>query len=319
MALEFRLGCTLYQQGKDSKRGLDLMARSVDKGADRPAQGYGLLVAAYLGLPKPNLEAALAASQKQLELTDDRNVQEMASARLTRGDLLLRKEQRQEALKELERIGPTAPRALRLKARLLQARVCEEEGLWNRVIPVWKELLKDADVVTGGKARVLYALGLAYLNGDPARPDQAMASWEEALALGGNDGEAAGIRLGEMRLYAGDSSGIQAALAIWTKVLTKVNNPSEYKIQTLDLTRAREIFENACRYFLEKQDYERTRQLADLYKKIAPPGVAEERVAQAAEGLARVERQDQAPGLSGRRQGQDGRGPRSISPGRGCL
>jgi tetratricopeptide (TPR) repeat protein len=286
MPLQFRLGYTLYQQGKDPRRAIDLMAHSVDKGADRPAQGYGLLVQAYLALPKPNLDAALLASQRQLELTDERNVEEMAQARLTRGELLLRKEQRADALKELDRISPAAPRPLRLKARLLQTRICEEEGLWNRAVPIWSELLKDADAVPGGKAGILYALGLAYFNGDPARPEQAMACWEEAFALGGSEGEAAGIRLGEVRLY-GPKADVKAALDIWTKVLAPVRTPSDYKIQVLELSRTREIFDNACRYFLESQNYDQARLVADLYMKIAPPGVAEERSAQATEGLAR--------------------------------
>jgi tetratricopeptide (TPR) repeat protein len=291
MPLQYRLGYALYQQGKDMSRAIDLMALSVDKGADRAAHGYGLLVQAYLALAKPNIDAALLANQKQLELTDDRNVEDMALARLARGDLLLRKEQRQESLKELERVGPTAPRPLRLKARLLQARVCEEEGLWNRAIPVWKELLKDADGVPGGKARILYSLGLAFVNADPARPEQALASWQEAFGLGGDEGEAAGIRLGEMRLY-GPKGDVKSALEVWSKVLEKVNVANEYKIQTLELSRAREILDNACRYTLENQEFDHTRQIAELYKKIAPAGLADERLAQAAEGLARAWREE---------------------------
>ena len=245
-ALQFRLGLTLYQQGKEHRRAIDLMAQSVDKGADRPAQGYGLLVQAYLALAKPNIEAALNANKKQLELIDDRSIEEMALARLMRGELLLRKEDRTEAFKELNLVGPTAPRALRLKARMLQTRICEEDGLWNRAIALWKELLKDADAVQGGKARVLYALGLAYLKGDPARPVEAMANWEEAFALGGNEADAAGIRLGELKIY-GPKADVKSALAIWTKVLQGVRLPNDYKIQALELGVAREILDNASR------------------------------------------------------------------------
>ncbi|HWY87672.1 MAG TPA: tetratricopeptide repeat protein, partial [Gemmataceae bacterium] len=288
--LKYRIGFTLYKQGKDPKRAIDLMTQSVEKGADRPAQGYGVLVQAYLALPKPNLEAALGASQRQLELAGDRNLEEMAQARLTRGELLLRKHQRPDALKELELIGKEAPRALRLKARFLQARICEEEGLWNKSIPVWRELLNDADGVPGGKVAVLYALGLAYMNGDPKRTDEARASWENAYALGGDEGRAAGFRLGEMELH-GPKADVVKAIAIWTKVLENVRSPNGYHIQSLKLSRAREILDSACRYLLDNQDYEQTRQVADLYKRIAAAGVAEEHEAQAAEGLARALRE----------------------------
>ena len=286
LPLQYRLGVTLFQQGKELKRALELMSQSVDKGADRPALGYGLLVKAYLSQPKPNLEAALLASQKQLELTDDRNVEEMALARLTRAELLLEREQRQEALKELERISPNAPRGTRLKARLLQTRLCAEEGLWNRAIPLWKELLKDADNAPGGKANVLYSLGQAYLNADPAKLDEAAEHWRQALALGGEDGQAAGLRLGELLVF-GPTKDVKGALEIWTKVLEKVNTPNEYQNKTLELSQVRAIFENACRHFVETQDFEQIRQIADLYKRFAAPGIAEERVAQAAEGIAK--------------------------------
>src|SRR5262249_6983756 len=59
-----------------------------------------------------------------------------------------------------------------------------------------------------------------------------------------------------------------------------------YAIMTLDLQRAREIVGNTCQYFLDKEDYEQTNKVAELYKKIAPPGAAEEYVARAAEGQA---------------------------------
>src|SRR5205085_1807016 len=119
-ALRYRLGLALYEQGKEPKKAIELMAAGVDKGADRPGPAYGLLARAYLALPNPNIEAALEASQKQLELIDDRDMEETASARLLRGKLLLFKGQRHEALNELALIESGAPRGQRLEARLLQ-------------------------------------------------------------------------------------------------------------------------------------------------------------------------------------------------------
>jgi tetratricopeptide (TPR) repeat protein len=153
-------------------------------------------------------------------------------------------------------------------------------------VSAWQELLKDADAVEGGKARLLYALGLAYLNSEPSRREQALASWEEAFQLGGDEAQAAGLRLGELRL-AGAKADVPAALAAWTKALANVRTVSDYQNQSLPLSRAQEFMENACRYFLDNKDYDTARQIADLYKKIAAPGVAEEHAAQAAEGLAR--------------------------------
>lgn len=283
--LTYRLGLMLYQQGKEPQRAIDLMAEAVDKGADEPSRGYGVLVKAYLELSPANLEAALAANLKQMELTDDRHVEDMTQARLRRAELLLRKGQRQEALKELDRINPAAPKEMRLQARLLQARLCEEEGLWTRAIPVWQELLTQADKVPGGKGRILYALGLCYISGEPARTDKAVEAWKEAASLGGEEGQAAALRLGELYL-AGGAAEAQAVLDTWTKALENVRIASDYDNKLLGLDKARDLFDNACRYYLENQEYERTQQIAELYKKIAPAGVAEERLAQAAEAFA---------------------------------
>ncbi len=285
MALQYRLGFTLYRQGRDQKRAIELMAASVDKGSDRPAQAYGLLVQAYLALPKPNVEAALDKNLKQLELTDVRNVEEMALARLKRGELLLRKEDRGEAFKELKRIGKGAPRELRLKARLLQTGICEEEGQWNTAVELWKELLPDAQTIQGGKARVLYALGLAYRRSEPPQLEQATNCWREAFELGGNEGEAAGMRLGEMVLY-GPKTDVAEALKIWAKVLESVRTPNDYKILALDISQAREVLDHACLFLLENQQYQATRSIAEVFKKIDHAGVADERLAQAAEGMA---------------------------------
>ena len=76
-------------------------------------------------------------------------------------------------------------------------------------------------------------------------------------------------------------------LKIWPRVLQDVHSPGDYKIQSFELRRVREIFEEVCQYLKESQDYLHTQQVAELYKRIAPPGAAEERLAQAAEGLAR--------------------------------
>lgn len=284
--LLYRLGLSLYGQGKELQRAIDLLAQSVEKGGERPAQGYAVLVQAYLKLPKPNLEAALTANQKQLEHLDVGQVEEVAKARLTRGELLLKKEQRLDALKELDRIGQTAPKQLRFQARMLQTQICEEEGMWRRAIPLWKDLLAEAAKVPGGKGRILYSLGLCYLNDEPPRRDEALAAWKEAMGLGGEPGQAAGLRLGDIKIY-GTAGDVKSALEAWGQALSGVRTLNDYSNKLVPLARVQEIFENACRYFLEAEEYERTQEVAELYKRIAAPGLAEERLAQAAEGAAR--------------------------------
>src|SRR5262249_49197036 len=147
--LDFRLGQLVLRQG-DLPRAIHLLARSVDQQPlDQRAGGYALLVQAYLALPRPDIDAALDANQRQSDLLEDDDL--LGRCWLQRGELLVAKGARAEALKTLERIGSKARRELRLQARLLQTQCCEAEGLWNRAIGLWLELMPDAAHVPGGQ------------------------------------------------------------------------------------------------------------------------------------------------------------------------
>ena len=91
---------------------------------------------------------------------------------------------RADAVKELERIGPKASLAVRVKARLLQARCCEEDGLWSKAIPLWQELLTNAALVEGGQGRILYAMGWCYHNLTPANDAEAIEVREALMQEG---------------------------------------------------------------------------------------------------------------------------------------
>jgi tetratricopeptide (TPR) repeat protein len=282
--LEYRLGWALYAQNRDVPRALELLARSVDRGAEQPLAGYRLLVQAYLKLPAPDLDAALAASRKIVDLTDDRDADGLAQARLAHAELLLKKDLRVEAIKELERIGARAPETLRLKARMLQVRLCEQEELWAKELAVWQELLHDAAHVAGGKARVLYAIGwCAAKLDDTARTVQA---WQEALKLGGPAGQAAGLRLGGLRLF-GPNPDATRALEDWRLALAEVQGPTDYKNALLELGEVQALFGQALGLFQEGQDYDKVLTVAELYRKLGPAGLADEQLAQAAEAQAK--------------------------------
>ncbi len=289
-ALQYRLGYALLQQGKDVPRAVELLVLSVEKGAEQPLQGYQLLMQANLQLPKPNLDGALAALQRILDLTPSRDVEALAQARLQQAEILLRKEQRSEAVKALELIDAKAPRPIRIKARLLQARCLEEDGHWDKAIAIWKELLNEAPQVDGGPARIQYQLGLALLRTEPRNTADAIRAWSEALRLGGPEGQAAGLRLGELRLSLGAT---EAALALsdWKQALEKVNSPQDYHNPHIELTKVRTWFDQAIRRFQEAQDPQKTQEVAELYRKIAPAGAAEVGIAEAAEALAELKRE----------------------------
>lgn len=287
-ALAYRLGWSLYHQSgkeKDLKRVIELIRTSLEKGADSPALAYGILIQAHLKMMPPDLEGALAASQKQLEMTDDRNVPAMAQARLTNAELLLKCDRRPEAIDELERIGSTTPSEIRIPARIIQAEACAAEGLFNKAVLLWKELLADAADVPGGKARVLYHLGCAHQNSEPADPEAAAQAWEEALASGGPEGSAAGLRLGQLRMTGGVPDSARA-LEHWTLALANVRMAGDYDARFVSLSDTRSWLENGFKTLIELQDYGRAEQLALLYQKLAEAGRAEQLQAEALFALA---------------------------------
>ena len=283
---QYRLGYSLYQQNKDVPRALELMTLGVEKGAEQPLQAYQMLMHWHLRQAPPNLDSALAAIRRILDLTPERETEAIAHARLQHGELLLAKEMRGEAIKELERIGPKASQAVRGKARQLQARCCEEEGLWSKAIAIWQELLNEAAQVEGGRARILYALGRCYQQMEPPNNAETLSVWSEALRLGGREGQAAGLRLGELRLALGDKHTAQA-LSDWKAALEKVNAPEDFRNPYIEIEQVCGWFKQALRQFQDAQDPQRTQAVAELYRKIAPKGGAEKEIAEAAEAIAR--------------------------------
>jgi hypothetical protein len=277
--LTYLRGKILYMNNGDLLRIIDLLNASLPAGADNPAEGYAMLVQVHLRKATPDLEAALAANSKQIEFSEDAA---LAQARMQRGELLLRQNKRLEAIKVLDQAALKAPVKGRLRIRLLQARAAMEEGLWGRAIPWWQEMLGDPTLVPGGKGRIYYNLGLCCMNFEqPAHEKEADAAWQEALLYGGNEAQAAALRLGELRLYSSSNKG---ALDFFARALEKVATPAEYKNVLIDVRKARELMEEACRIFNEQQEAESFEKAAELYKKLAAPGAADEKIAQAREG-----------------------------------
>jgi tetratricopeptide (TPR) repeat protein len=277
--LTYLRGKLLYLNNGDLGRIIELLNAALPGGTDDPGEGYGMLVQTYLRKTKPDLEAALAANSKQIEYCED--LPGWTQARVQRGELLLKLDKRPEAISVLDQAALKADGKLRLKIRLMQARAAMDEGLWGKAIPWWKELLADPSGAAGGKGRVLYNLGLCcYYFESPAHEKDAVAAWEEALLQGGDEAQAAALRLGEIRLYSANS---KSALELFSSALEKVCSPADYKNNLIDLRKVRELLEDACRTFNEQQDSKSFEQAAQLYKKVAAPGAADEVLAQAAE------------------------------------
>lgn len=282
--LHYRLGYCMYQQSKDLPKAIELMALGVEKGADNPLQAYRLLVQANLKRQPPDLQAALSANRRVLDLTPEREVEAAAQARMQQGELWIAKGSRADAVRELERIGQKAPRALRVRARLLQAECHEADLMWAQAIPIWKELLSEAAYVEGKRPRILYALGVCYENTEPPNHAEAIRAWSEALRLGGVEGQAAGLRLGQLRFTLGTE--IAQALLDWHAALDRVNEAKDYRNPHVEIEQVRNWLKQALEQFQKTQDPQKTEAVAELFRRIAPPGVAELLIAQAAQAVA---------------------------------
>jgi tetratricopeptide (TPR) repeat protein len=285
VAQQYRLGFCLYQQKREVPRAIEMMLLSIDKAGEQPLEGYRLLVEAQLARTPANVEGALSANQRVLDLTPEGDAEALALARLQQGELLLRKQARSDAAKELERIGAKASRPVRVKARLLQIRCCEEDHLWQKAAAIWQELLNEAAFVEGGRARIQYALGWSFYQMDPPNHAETLRAWSDALKAGGAEGQAAGLRLGELRLSMGPKEAGQG-LADWREALAGVQGPSDFKNPYIKATEVCELFDHAINLAADWQDPEKTQQILELYRKLAPSGSADQRLADAAEKRA---------------------------------
>jgi tetratricopeptide (TPR) repeat protein len=284
--LNYRLGHLLYLAGTDLPRAVRLMQQGVERGADKPVEGYGILVEACLRLPTPDIDAALLASGKQLEKADVTDETAVGLARYGRAEILARKKMWAEALKELDGISSGIAEEHLAKTRLLQTRCAEQQGLWARSLEAWKDLQKWTRHVPGGAGRVHLAMGTCYSRLEPPKMNDAIRHWQAALAVGGEEGVAAGLHLGQAYVL-GPADSADKAIESWSTALAAVRTPADYANPHVSLDAARSMLELGCKTFLDSKRWELTERCADLYKRIAAVGVAEEKFAEASEALAR--------------------------------
>jgi tetratricopeptide (TPR) repeat protein len=282
LKLAYRLGKTCFKLQADPQRTVDYLARSVREAADDLFEGYALLAQAYLRLPQPDLGGALEAIQRQLAQPQ---IEEslLAQPRLLCAELYRRLSKSEEARKVLSRIGPDAPPELLFRARLLRARILQEEGLWAEAAQLWEVVKDDPRAANSGPGHILYSLGLCYRKLD--RPALAQQAWEAARQYEGEEGQAAAFGLADMRLRGSNTA---AALEAFDAALRHLSTPADYHNSLVTLSAARKLIEDGCRWLQQSKDYKASLQLAQLYERLALSGVAAELTGQAAEAWGRA-------------------------------
>jgi tetratricopeptide (TPR) repeat protein len=280
--MRYYIGKLLYQSGGDRQRAIGYLSGAIGKGADDPAFGYEMLTVLYLHLEPPDFDGALNANQKQLDATASEEA--AAPARLLRAEILFNKGLRREALRVLERIGPTAPLQVLFPARFLQARCCMEEELYNKAVPLWNELLTMPQLTPANRGHILFVLGVCYQKLDPPDDRGAAGAWQEALKAGGEDSQAASLSLAELHLAGATPVD---AVEDFQRALDKVKSSGDYRNPLFGIARVCNLLERGCRVYRDARDFGRAQQLAELYKKLAQPGRAEERFAEISEAWAK--------------------------------
>ncbi len=284
--LMFRLGKVWCQTDGDLGQAVSYLAQSIEEGADDRFEAYGILSQAYVRLN--NVPAALLANERQLQYpTEDDNL--LAAPRLLRGELLLRSpapENREQARKFLSRIGPEASAPIVARARRLLAPAWQEDGAWAQAAPLWEAILADQRETPADAGRIWYWLGCCYSN--LGRAADAVRAWEQAKLSGGEEAQAAALRVAEAQFAAHNNV---AGLELFEKALAKISKPADYQNALLGPAQAQAILQSSCQAAIKNGNYESARELANLYGRLASPGPAQNLIGAVAEAWANADRE----------------------------
>jgi hypothetical protein len=300
--LDYRLAKAWAQTGEAPAKVIAALVSSIDDGARDDladaARGYGMLAEAYLKLPKPDLAASLAVTEKQIDqpvVSPDL----LAPARLRRGELLARLNRLDEADDVLKKI--MAPVAVAAQARRLRVRLLEHTERWAEAAPIWREILDDRTSPPQDRQTVLYHLGLCQCNA--GRKEEALSVWEDCLRTDGPGEEGSAAALGIAELRARERQ-FEPALAALERAVREVKEPGQWHNSLIALAGAREVFEAACKGATAAGAFEASMKAAQLYERLALPGRAHELRAEAAVAAAGAAREkvrgapaEEQPGL----------------------
>jgi hypothetical protein len=281
--LAYRLARSAVLLGLNpSQAALDL-AKAIDA-ADDPADAYGLLAEAFLKQQPPDLAAALEATKKQLEkaapATEPRL---LAQARLRSGKLHLAQNAVKDGRQALERIGndarQDAPDAF-FTARALLAESYESTQDWGKAARNWEQVRSNPKLSAAARAHALFRLGSCYWHDQ--RAGEATTVWEEAAAVPGDEGQAARLRLAELRTESAPDAAVEA----FTTALRDIREPADYRNRLISLNEVRQMLERAAAICRTHGHTAAATKLIELFARLAPPGRDDEILAEAADAAA---------------------------------
>jgi tetratricopeptide (TPR) repeat protein len=284
LKLDYRLAKIGLLLGSDPAKAATSLESSAE--ADNPAEAYGLLAQAYTRMTPPDLPKAEKAARQQLDLAlRTSNARAQASARFLLGKLYLQLKKDKDGRQMLSRVDQEAPPDEFYAARVMLAESYEASQEWAGAHRNWEKARENPKLSDPEKAKVLYHLGRC-LALDQRK--EAAGVFEEAVKLGGPEGQAAGLRLAELQLE-GEPAGAAAALAA---AMGSVHTPDDYRNPLVTVDEVRSIAERLTQAAREKADWDTARKAVEAYAAVAPPGKDDELAGQvfAAQGQTLAEK-----------------------------
>jgi tetratricopeptide (TPR) repeat protein len=268
--LHYRLAKVAFHLGADDPRAVAERLAAAAPESEDGAEAFDLVCKAYLALTPPDYQKALEANTKLREqsmLRDDM----LARAKLRSGELKLKLGRAEEARKDLELIGPSAPAEVLSRARVLRARSYQEESKWAEAAALWQAELTDSRQQPADRTEVLYLLGVCHRKLD--QTDEAIKAWDECVrtATGSPEYVAAAIQLVELRLDHREYAG---ALELLKNATAKVEKPADWSNPYIDHKALCDAFEKTAKAFREAGEYDLAMQLTGHFERLAPAGRA---------------------------------------------
>jgi TolA-binding protein len=270
--LNYRLAKADLLLGGDPAKSIVLLEKSAD--ADDPAEGYGLLAVAYTRMNPPDLAKALEAAKQQLDRTlRSGDVKAQAVARYRLGELCLRLKKDKEGRQMLAKVGTEAPPDMYFAARTMLAESYEGTQEWANAARNWQVARENPKLIGPDRARALYRLGCCDAK---AQIKEAAGVFEETISLGGPEGQAAGIRLAELKT----DSEPAAAITTLATSLQPIQSQADFRNPLIPIDDVRALVERIVQQAQEKSDWDLARQAIEIYGRVALAGKDDELAAQ---------------------------------------
>lgn len=294
--LAYRLARALAQVGADPRKVIECLRRAAPSSGETRPEALAMLSTAYLRLPTPDINAALAANEQLLKLPIA-DVAVLAPARLLRAELFLLTGRRAEARAALANVSERGPRDIFLRARRLQARLCQEDGAWSEAQALWEAVVRDQATPAAERPQILFDLGVC--NAKLGRSADAIRAWRESAQADGDAAVGSAWRLAEAMVMEGDAG--QARLAC-LRGLRGTTSAADYHNPYVQLEGARRICEDVFELLRRRAEYPGCLELGKAYETIAPTGRATALAAETLEALAHLSVEQARKSASAERQ-----------------